>query len=201
MFNMVLRHRVCSQTFSRGATMSILDFTTGLFREPASLQSFVDDPEQALLDAGLPGVTPEQVHDLLPVVAESMPADHPLQTVVHSPDPVAALLNVDIAELAAAVHDHGRSEQPDKSVGEPASDKVISVGDIECKPIDTDDVVDSVKAGKWDVVSEGDKALGAVIDDPLTPVNEGDVADHLAPTTDDLVDPDFSHAAWGKAIE
>jgi hypothetical protein len=28
--------------------MSILDFTTGLFREPANLRSFVDDPDQAL---------------------------------------------------------------------------------------------------------------------------------------------------------
>jgi hypothetical protein len=181
--------------------MSILDFTTGLFREPASLQSFVDDPERALRDAGLPDVTPEQVHDLLPVVAESMPADHPLQTVVRAPDPVAALLNVDIAELAATVHDHGRSEQPDKSVGEPSSDHVISVGDIECKSIDTDDVVDSVKAGKWDLVTEGDKALGSVVDDPLTPEVEGDLADYLEPTSEDLVDPDFSQAPWGKAIE
>ena len=59
--------------------MSILDFTTGLFREPANLRSFVDDPDQALEDAGLPDATPDQVHDLLPVVAESMPPDHPLQ--------------------------------------------------------------------------------------------------------------------------
>lgn len=49
--------------------MSILDFTTGLFRDPASLRSFVDDPDQALEDAGLPDATPEQVHDLLPLVA------------------------------------------------------------------------------------------------------------------------------------
>ena len=71
--------------------MSILDFTTGLFREPANLRSFVDDPGQALKDAGLPDATPEQVLDVLPVVAESMPPDHPLQTVVHSADPVTAL--------------------------------------------------------------------------------------------------------------
>jgi hypothetical protein len=50
--------------------MSILDFTTGLFREPANLRSFVDDPDQALKDAGLPDATPEQVHDILAVVAE-----------------------------------------------------------------------------------------------------------------------------------
>jgi hypothetical protein len=173
--------------------MSILDFTTGLFREPASLQSFVDDPVQALRDAGLPDATPEQVHDLLPVVAESMPPDHPLQTVVHAPDPMAALLGLDIEQLAADVRDHDRSEERDKGMGEPADHKAISVGDIECKPIDTDDIVDSVKA------------LGGVMDDPLTPEIEGDIAvpadDYHAPTADDLVDPDFSEAVWGRAIE
>ncbi|HEX4558752.1 MAG TPA: IniB N-terminal domain-containing protein [Mycobacterium sp.] len=66
--------------------MSILDFTTGLFRDPVNLRSFVDDPDQALTDAGLPDAKPEQVHDLLPVIAESMPPDHPLQTVAHSAD-------------------------------------------------------------------------------------------------------------------
>jgi hypothetical protein len=120
--------------------MSILDFTTGLFREPASLQSFVDDPEQALRDAGLPDATPEQVHDLIPVVAESMPADHPLQTVLHAPDPLAALLDLDI-----------------------------------------------------------------VVDDPLTREIEGDLDasadDYRAQPLEDLVDPDFSQASWGKDIE
>jgi hypothetical protein len=180
--------------------MSILDFTTGLFREPASLQSFVDEPQQALRDAGLPDVTPEQVHELLPVVAESMPADHPLQTVVHAPDPMAALLELDIAQLAADLRDHGRSVEPDKTVGEPAGDELISLDDIVCKPVDADDVSDSVKAGKWDLAIEGDKALG-VVDDPLTPQIEGDVADYLEPTAYDLVEPDFDQAVWGKAIE
>jgi hypothetical protein len=175
--------------------MSILDFTTGLFREPATLQSFRDDPEQALRDAGLPDVTPEQVHDLLPVVAESMPADHPLQTVVHAPDPVAALLELDIAQLAAAARDHSRADTPDKAVGEPAHE-VISVGDIECRPVD-----DSDFAAKWDIVEAGDKALGGVVDDPLTPQIEGDLAAYPAGPAQDLVDTDFSPAVWGKAIE
>jgi hypothetical protein len=38
--------------------MSILDFTTGLFREPANLRSFVDDLDQALEDAGFPTPRP-----------------------------------------------------------------------------------------------------------------------------------------------
>ena len=173
--------------------MSILDFTTGLFREPASLQSFVDDPEQALRDAGLPDATPEQVHDLIPVVAESMPADHPLQTVLHAPDPLAALLDLDIAQLTAALRGHGRADIPDKSLGEPAVDEVISVADIECKPIDDDDIVDSAKA------------LDGVVDDPLTREIEGDLDasadDYRAQPLEDLVDPDFSQASWGKDIE
>ncbi len=173
--------------------MSILDFTTGLFREPASLQSFVDDPEQALRDAGLPDATPEQVHDLIPVVAESMPADHPLQAVLHAPDPVAALLDLDIAQLTAALRDHGRADVPDKSMGEPDTDQVISVADIECTPIDADDIVDSAKA------------LDGVVDDPLTQEIEGDLEaapdDYHALPVEDLADADFSPAAWGKEID
>ena len=173
--------------------MSILDFTTGLFREPASLQSFVDDPEQALRDAGLPDATPEQVHDLIPVVAESMPADHPLQAVLHAPDPVAALLDLDIAQLTAALRDHGRADVPDKSMGEPAADQVISVADIECRPIDDDAIVDSAKA------------LDGVVDDPLTQEIEGDLEaapdDYHALPVEDLADADFSPAAWGKEID
>jgi hypothetical protein len=57
--------------------MSILDLTSGLFRDPANLRSFVDNPDQALDEAGLSDATPQQVHDLLPMVAESMPPDHP----------------------------------------------------------------------------------------------------------------------------
>jgi hypothetical protein len=187
------------------ATMSILDFMTGLFREPASLRSFVDDPEKALRDAGLPDATPEQVHDLLPLVAESMPADHPLQTVVHAPDPLAALLDLDIAELNAGMREHSRAVVADKGVGEPTGHEVISVGDIACKPIDADDIVDSVKAGKWDRAVEGEKALGGVLDDPLTTELEGDLIGpdgaYPTPPGEDLVDVDFSPAAWGKAIE
>jgi hypothetical protein len=55
---------------------------------------------------GLPDATPEQVHDLLPMVAESMPPDHPLQTVVHAADPLAALAELDIDELIADGHHH-----------------------------------------------------------------------------------------------
>jgi hypothetical protein len=145
--------------------MSILDFTTGLFREPANLRSFVDNPGQALKDAGLPDATPDQVHDLLPLVAESMPVDHPLQAVVHSTDPVRALAELDIDELVADVHQHHHeAEFIEKALG-PA----------ECRPGvedgDDDEPAETIHAGHWNVVEEGDKALG----DLFAPqIDEGD---------------------------
>ena len=131
--------------------MSILDFTTGLFREPANLRSFVDNPGQALKDAGLPDATPDQVHDLLPLVAESMPPDHPLQTVVHSADPVRALAELDIDELVADVHHrHHETQFIEKTLGQ-----------AECRPGDEDDDDDgpaeTIDAGHWDLVDEDDK--------------------------------------------
>jgi hypothetical protein len=146
--------------------MSILDFTTGLFRDPANLRSFVDDPDQALEDAGLPDATPEQVHDLLPLVAESMPPDHPLQTVVHSADPARALAELDIAELVADLHDpHHQVQLSEKALGTEG----------ECRPGDDkgddEDAVETIHIGQWDVVDQPEKALG----DLLTPqIEEGE---------------------------
>lgn len=151
--------------------MSILDFTTGLFREPASLRSFVDDPDQALRDAGLVDVTPEQVHDLLPVVAESMPPDHPLQTVVHSADPVRALAELDIDELVAEVHQHHQDT--------PLLEKEL--GPAECQPDDDEDEpAETIHIGRWDAVADGDKAIG----DLLAP----DIAEEEPEPTDDYPD-------------
>ena len=79
----------------------------------------------------------------------------------------------------------------DKGIGEPA-DHVISVRDIECKPVEADEILES------------GKTLGGVIDDPLTPEIEDDLAstdDYDTLRMDDLVDPDFSPAAWGKEID
>jgi len=152
--------------------MSILDFTTGLFREPANLRAFADNPGQALKDAGLPDATPDQVHDLLPVIAESMPPDHPLQTVVHSADPVRALAELDIDELVADVHHRHHEPQFIEK----------ALGSVECRPgddeddddDDDDDVGDpaeTIHAGHWDVVEEGDKALGDLLEPEI---EEGD---------------------------
>jgi hypothetical protein len=165
--------------------MSILDFTTGLFREPASLRSFIDDPNQALHDAGLADVTPDQVHDLLPVVAESMPPDHPLQTVVHSADPVQALAELDIDELVAEVHHHHR-ETPQVLEKE--------LGPAECKPDDDEDEPgETIHIGGWDVVTESDKAIGDLLapqlaEDEQQPVD--DYPDDVAPADE----PSDDHA-------
>jgi hypothetical protein len=140
--------------------MSILDFTTGLFRDPASLRSFIDDPDQALDDAGLPDATPEQVRALLPIVAESMPPDHPLQTVVHAADPVRALAELDVDDVVAEVHHH---HQPVEVIEK-------ALGIEECRP-------ETVHGGHWRLVDEGDKALGEL----LTP----DIADDTPEPGDD----------------
>jgi hypothetical protein len=183
--------------------MSILDFTTDLFRDPTNLRAFVDDPNKALHDAGLPDATPDQVHDLLPVVAESMPPDHPLQTVVGSLDPVAALQHLDFDELSIDVHQH---HHVTSLIG-----KVLA--DVVCRP-EEDDGEETIHVGNWHV--DVDKAVGDVTDDSLVPpVDDVDdqPADHYPEPEDDHVhghdhalddgpvDLDLGALAWGKAIE
>ena len=176
--------------------MSILDFTTGLFRDPASLRSFLDDPEQALDDAGLPDATPQQVRDLLPLVAESMPADHPLQTVVHAADPLRAL-----AELDFDMHDHHRET--------PVLHKAL--GAAEGRLDDDDDVpAETIHVGHW--LEEPEKAIGDLFAAQLEEPEQEPVYDYPDPPEDHApggdhavddagVDLDISAVAWGKAIE
>jgi hypothetical protein len=185
--------------------MSILDFTTGLFRDPANLRSFVDDPDQALLDAGLPDATPEQVHDLLPVVAESMPLDHPLQTVVHSADPERALAGLDIDELVADIHDHHHQTRLIEK----------ALGSAECRPgDDTDDdrPGETIHVGDWDLVEQADKGLGDLSAPRIEVGSSAPVHDYPDPPQDD--EPHHDHApddggvdlgigsvVWGEAVE
>jgi hypothetical protein len=189
--------------------MSILDYTTGLFRDPATLRAFVDDPREALREAGFPDATPEQVHDLFPVIAESMPADHPLQAVVHADDPAAALQALDVDEWIADAHDHHRDVHLiEKAVGGP---ETITVPQAQCAPSAPETSGPVVKVDTVDrrqVEDDVDKALGEAVDDPLTPEIEGpppddvpdlDDADGKAP--DPLDPPDFDAVIWGKALE
>jgi hypothetical protein len=182
--------------------MSILDFATALFREPANLRSFVDNPDQALEDAGLPDATPGQIHDLLPVVAESMPPDHPLQAVVHAADPVRALAELGVDELVADVHHHHREAQFIEK----------ELGSAECRPGDQDDddqeSAQTIHVGHWGLVEDGDKGLGGLAapqieEGDAVPVSDyadgSDVDDH-APD-DDGLDLDISGVAWGEAVE
>jgi hypothetical protein len=191
--------------------MSILDYTTGLFRDPANLRAFVDDPHQALADAGLPGATPEQVHDLLPLVAESMPPDHPLQDVAHADDPAAALQALDIDDLVADLHDHHREvQQIKKALGGPET-VGVQAPIVQCRPDTDDEVVHVVEPASVDILPdlEGDKALAGSVDNPLTPQIEGpfEPADEdPEPDTDEqraqaLDEGDFSAAVWAKTIE
>jgi hypothetical protein len=188
--------------------MSILDFTTGLFRDPATLRSFVDDPDQALEDAGLPDATPEQVHDLLPVVAESMPPDHPLQTVVHSADPARALAELDIDELVADLHHHHHPMQLVEK----------ALGSEECRPGDDegdfgdDQPAETIHVGQWDLVEEIDKGLGELFAPQIEEGDPGPVDDYPDLPQDDErshdhalddggIDLDVGAVAWGKTIE
>jgi hypothetical protein len=180
-----------------------------LFRDPVNLRSFIDDPDQALEDAGLSDATPEQVYDLLSVVAESMPTDHPLQTVVHSADPAAALAELDIDEVVAEVHHHHhQTHLTEKAVGEE-----------ECRPDDEegdddreDEPAETIHVGHWDSVEEGDKGLGDLLapqleeGDPEPADDYPDPPEHHDPGHDHAlddggVDLDIGAMAWGKAIE
>ncbi|MEO3758855.1 IniB N-terminal domain-containing protein [Mycobacterium sp. B14F4] len=187
--------------------MSILDYTTGLFREPASLRAFVDDPRQALCDAGFPDATPEQVHDLLPVIAESMPPDHPLQAVVHADDLAAALQALDVDDLVADAHDHHRDVALiEKAMGGPEG--VVAVPPARCAASEEAPmiVVDTDPAERGRVGS--DKALDEVPDDPFTsPTDETPSDDVPGPDGEEdtvaelIVRPDFDAVVWGKALE
>lgn len=52
--------------------ISLIDFILNLFRDPTAAQSFVVDPEQALLDAGLPNVTSAQIQSVASTAVPSL---------------------------------------------------------------------------------------------------------------------------------
>lgn len=208
--------------------MSILDFTTDLFRDPAALRAFIEDPDQSLRDAGLPGATPEQVYHLLPMVAESMSPEHPLQSVVHSTDPHAALQELDVEsvleDVESEAHLQGRIKaegamdavsgktqvQPHEATGLHAegdidSDRTIvvveTVGKGLGQPTDTDHDI------AHDIDYEAHAHFITIVDDPSTPEIEVEVD---RPGDAHAVEHDVghhidehhdTHAAWGKEID
>ena len=56
---------------------SLLDFVMSLVRDPDAAARFADDPDQAIVDANLTDVTSADVHNLIPVVTESLSAAVP----------------------------------------------------------------------------------------------------------------------------
>jgi hypothetical protein len=194
--------------------MSVLDFATDLFHDPENLRAFIEDADQSLRDAGLPEATPEQVYELLPTIAESMPPDHPLQAVVQAPDPQAALRELDVdhfGDLESDVHLSGKIKMDDDLDVGIADKAVAGAQDAEQVLI-----VDSPEDGKWRSATENDKGVGdqpdvdlpdanlvRVVDDPETPeievafVEPGENRDLDEPG----VDPDSSAATWDKALD
>ncbi len=207
--------------------MSILDFTTDLFRDPASLRAFIEDADQSLRDAGLPDATPEQVYDLLPVVAESMPPEHPLQAVVHAADPQAALQELDIDRVVEDLESDAHLAGKVKAEGEMdagVADKALAGAQARVGHHAEGDVggggagdhiviVESVQHGKGltDATDVDEDALQAhlirIVDDPSTPEIEAEIEepteDHAVDrdVDDEIDDPEDSHLAWGKAID
>jgi hypothetical protein len=196
--------------------MSILDFTTDLFRDPASLRAFIEDADRSLRDAGLPDATPEQVYDLLPLVAESMPHEHPLQTVVRAADPQAALQELDLDHVLEDLESEARLHGKVKAEGEMdagLADKAAvgaqaRVGHHAEGAVDENHVV-VVQQGKGlgeatDADEDSARAYFiGIVDDPSTPEIEAGVEeeneDHVV--DDEVDDPEDSPMAWGKTID
>jgi hypothetical protein len=194
--------------------VSILDFTTDLFRDPESLRAFIDDADRSLRDAGLPDATPEQVYDLLPMIAESMPPEHPLQTVAQSPDPQAALRELDIDHFEDLEYDallSGRFKMEDE-LDAGVADKALAGAQAADQIL----IIDAPDEGKWRSTTENDKGIGhqpdldvpdsnlvKVVDDPETPEVEVAIVE---PDEEDAIDepgidPEAGAAMWGKGLE
>ena len=62
---------------------SLLDFVMSLVRDPDAAARFADDPDQAIFDANLTNVTSADVHNLIPVVTESIALNIDSIGVVH----------------------------------------------------------------------------------------------------------------------
>jgi len=93
-----------------------------------------------------------------------MPLDHPLQTVVHSADPVRALAELDVDELFADAHHHHHA----------ATLIEKAVGSAECRPGDEDEddaePAETIHLGHWDLVAEATRPVG----EPSSPqIEEG----------------------------
>jgi hypothetical protein len=102
-----------------------------------------------------------------------MPPDHPLQTVVHSADPIAALRALDIDAPIAEAHDHHHEvERMGKALGDPgeAARLQAAAPAAECRPdVDDQPIAEHIEIRNWGLSDQHQKGLGDVVDNPLTP--------------------------------
>ncbi|GAA4529490.1 IniB N-terminal domain-containing protein [Amycolatopsis samaneae] len=59
------------------SAQTLHDFTLNLLSNPAALQAFGTDPQQALAAAGLDDVSAADVHEVIPLVLDYVPVDNP----------------------------------------------------------------------------------------------------------------------------
>jgi hypothetical protein len=135
--------------------MSLIDFTANLFRDQERARAFADNPVQALRDAGLPDVTPADVAALLPTVAESMPPDHPLQSLVR---PAQPLLDTEPVEPNVR---HYYQLQPGDQVIDGVAGQTILRPDGTNVTLDTNDVILQPDEKVY-VMQPGDQAIPGI---------------------------------------
>ena len=139
---------------------SLLDFVMSLVRDPDAAARFADDPDQAIFDANLTNVTSADVHNLIPVVTESLSAAVPTtgaEGIVDGAD------NVWASGAATAAFDAFDDQLPVQGA-------------------------DDVHSVITDYVDSPDQVLNALADAPVPSViDSGDTALHTdQPLIDDL---------------
>jgi hypothetical protein len=157
---------------------SLLDFVMSLVRDPDAAARFADDPDQAIFDANLTNVTSADVHNLIPVVTESLGAAVPtagIDGVVDMAD------NVWASGAATAAFDAFDDQLP-----------VQAVDDVHSVITEPDQALHSLAdAGVPGVVGSDDAALHfdqPVIDD--LPVMDVPVDGDLGATIIEVADLD-----------
>ncbi|AEV71971.1 hypothetical protein MycrhN_1352 [Mycolicibacterium rhodesiae NBB3] len=157
---------------------SLLDFVMSLVRDPDAAARFADDPDQAIFDANLTNVTSADVHNLIPVVTESLSSAAPTtgtDGIVEGAD------NVWASGAATAAFDAFGDQVP-----------VQGVDDVQ-------DDVHTVINDYSDIADSPDQVLHALSDAPMPGVVASDDAAlqfdqpviHDLPAIDVPVDGDF----------
>ncbi len=152
---------------------SLLDFVMSLVRDPDAAARYAADPDRAIAEANLTGVTSADVANLIPVVTESMPMGGSAGVgPFGGADPgTEAAGNVWASGAATAAFDAFAAPLPEPTVPEP----VIGDGTWSAPVID---------AG---VIDAGDPGQGGAAS--TVPVDE-----NLSPQLDPVIDSADEHA-------